>query len=93
MIVFKDKTDCIEKYEAIGSALDESLVEDLDQVTQELVENDLDVRWVVLDLLCRVCGHEQTALVPYAADLDNLECINCENHTSQEKEDVEWWQE
>lgn len=92
MVVFKDKTDCIEQYQAIGRPLDMAMIDDMEEVTQELHDADLDQRWVLMDLVCRVCGHEQTFLVPIICDLDNLECMHCENMTSQEKEEADWWQ-
>lgn len=93
MIVFKDKTDCIKAYEELGRALDSEIIEDLDEVTRQLIVDDMDLRWVVLATVCRICSHEMTMLIPLVAGQDNLECANCENFTSQEKEDAEWWLE
>jgi len=93
MILFKNKTKVIEAYKEINRPLNDIMVNDLDEVTQELRDLGISEEWVVVDLRCRICSHEQTAIVPAISDLDNLECGNCGNMTAQESDDKEWWQE
>lgn len=93
MILFKNKTDLIEAYKDIDKPLSDVMVNDLNEVTQELRDLGLSEEWVVMDLRCRICNNEQTAIAPAINDLDNLECSNCGNMTAQEADEKEWWQE
>ena len=49
-------------------------------------------QWAVFVAVCRICSFEELVIVPFLpeADLDNLECTNCENDTMMEKELEEW---
>lgn len=93
MIYFENKMKVIEAYQSIGMPLSDDMVDDLNVVGQELYSLGLSEAFVVIKLLCRVCGHEQTAIAPARDGLDNLECGNCGNMTSQEIDEKEWWQE
>jgi len=93
MILFKDKTELIEAYKDVDRPLSDVMVNDLNEVTQELRDLGLSEEWVVVVLRCRICSFEQTAIAPAIGDLDNLECGNCGNMTSQEADEKEWWEE
>lgn len=93
MIIFQNKNILIEAFKNAGKPLSEDILFDLDEVEQQLKELGLDEHFVVMDTKCRVCGHEESCIVPEIANLDNLECVNCECMTCQEKEENEWWQE
>jgi len=94
MILFKNKNEVIEAYKDVDSPLSDEMVDDLNVVTQELRDLGISEEWIVIDLQCRICSHEQTAIVPAVTDdLDNLECGNCGNMTAQEADAKEWWEE
>ena len=80
-------------YEDAGRPLSPEKVDDLQEVSEDLRNSDLSPEWVWLELVCRVCGHQQVALAPAVSDLDNMECGHCENMTCQEIDELEWWQE
>lgn len=92
MILFKNETDLIEAYKDAGRPLNDVMVNDLNEVTQKLRDLGLSEEWVVMDLLCRICNNKQTAIVAAVCDLDNLECSNCGNMTSQEADEKELWE-
>ena len=92
MILFKNKTEVIEVFKNINRPLSDVMVNDLNEATQELRDLGLSEEWVVVVLRCRICSHEQTSIVPAVSDLDNLECGNCGNMTSQEADEKEWWE-
>jgi len=87
MIIFQNKNVLIEAFKEADKQLDEELIIGLDEVEQQLKELGLEESFVVMDIKCRICGHEQSIIVPEVADLDNLECINCEYMACQEKDE------
>lgn len=92
MIVLQDKQSVIDIYKEAGRPLDGELLQSIEEVDAELSDLHCDHRFVILELQCRVCGHECVGIVPMVADLDNLECDVCENMSSQEKDSPEWWE-
>lgn len=93
MIVFENSQQLISVHEEAGRPLRTDQVASLAEVSQELQALHLDERWVLADLRCRICGYEETALIPLVADLDDCECAHCGNMTADEKDEPEWWQE
>jgi len=50
-------------------------------------------QWAAFIAVCRICMQEEVVIVPFHgddADLENLECTNCDNYSMQERELEEW---
>ena len=90
MIHLRNKAAVIGIYEESGRPLDKDLLDELESVDAELTTLGKSHEFVIMEVECRICTYRQTAIVPAIVDLDNLECFNCENMTSQEYEPKEW---
>lgn len=53
-------------------------------------DNEPDRLWAVLYEKCRICGKKVVGVAPLNADLDNLECSQCGNMTSEAVNEEEW---
>lgn len=49
-------------------------------------------QWAVFVAECRICMVVEIVIIPFLpdADLDNIECTNCNNYSMQERELEEW---
>lgn len=89
MIILPSAQDVIDVYREAGRPLDEDLIADLNYVVQQLADEGLESSFAILKTKCRVCNYEMVIIVPVIADLENLECANCENMSVMEEDDLE----
>lgn len=77
-------------HEEAGRPLAQDVLDDLFDVAAD--PRAKDCQWAVFVAVCRICMHEELVIVPFLpeADLDDLECLNCNNDTMMEKELEEW---
>ena len=92
MLVCKNKEDVIALFNEANKPLDEGALQSLEKISQELAEQNLPPEWVVIELECRVCGWKDLGIMPKVNNLENVECLNCDNSTMQESDEPEFWQ-
>jgi len=51
-----------------------------------------DCQWAAFVAECRICMAVEIVIVPFLpdADLENIQCTNCDNDSMQERELEEW---